>query len=107
MGCSPDGLVNNDGLVEIKSVIDHVQYKTIKRGTFDPSYRWQLVFNLKRTEREWIDYVSYCADFPDKTKLYVYRINKDECDDEFMMMRARFDEFFSLVESIKNTIKGE
>jgi len=107
IGCSPDGLVGNDGLIEIKSVIDCVQYANIKRGGYDPSYKWQLIFNLQTTDREWIDFVSYCADFPDKTKLYVHRINKEECTDLFKMMDLRIDEFSTLVYIIKKTIRGE
>lgn len=45
-GDSPDGLVGQDGLVEIKSVIAATHYSTLTRGSFDPAYRWQLVGHL-------------------------------------------------------------
>lgn len=106
LGCSPDGLVSDDGLIEIKSVIDHVQYATIKRGGFDPSYRWQIYFNLMQSGREWIDYVSYCADFPEKTQLYVFRVYREECAKQFEMLDLRIQEFFSLVNEAKLIIKG-
>lgn len=107
LGCSPDGLVNSDGLIEIKSVIDHVQYATIKRGGIDPVYKWQVYFNLMTTEREWIDYVSYCADFPEETQLYIHRVNKSECLDYFTEMKNRITDFFKLVEQSKLIIKGQ
>ena len=103
-GCSPDGLVNDDGIIEIKSVISHVHYANIKRATFDPAYKWQLYFNLLKTEREWIDFVSYCADFPIDKQLYTYRINKSDSKDEFDMIQKREAEFFELVDEIKDTI---
>jgi len=106
LGCSPDGLVMNDGLIEIKSVIDHVQYATIKRGGIDPVYKWQVYFNLMTTEREWIDYVSYCADFPEETQLYIYRVHKNDCVDRFNEMTSRISEFFELVEESKIIIRG-
>lgn len=106
LGCSPDGLVCDNGLIEIKSVIDHVQYATIKRGGFDPSYKWQLYFNLMQSGREWIDYVSYCADFPPATRLHVHRIYKAGCTECFEMMNARIKEFFTLVGGCKEIIKG-
>lgn len=107
MGCSPDGLVGDDGLIEIKSVIDHVHYTTIKRGGFDPAYKWQIYFNLKKTERDWIDYVSYCADFPEETQLYIHRTHKSECQEYFDMIDARAEEFFKLVDEAKLIITGK
>lgn len=105
-GCSPDGLIDDDGVAEIKSVIASVQYATLKRGTFDPAYKWQLNFNLKETGREWIDYVSFCQEFPDNRKLIVYRMKKDEQQEEFKMMDARLAEFKKLVDEIKRDITG-
>ena len=106
LGCSPDGLVNKDGLIEIKSVIDHVHYANIRRGGIDPTYKWQIFFNLMVTKRDWIDFVSYCADFPEETQLYVHRVNKNDCLDEFGMMAHRITEFFKLVEDAKIIISG-
>ena len=103
-GCSPDGLVSDDGIIEIKSVISHVHYANIKRGGVDPAYKWQIYFNLLKTEREWIDFVSYCADFPQDKQLYVHRVWEYDCKDEFEMINSRESQFFELVEEIKLTI---
>lgn len=105
-GCSPDGRVNHDGVIEIKSVIDNVHYANIKRGGVDPAHKWQIYFNLQKTGREWIDFVSYCADYPEKTRLYVFRVHKDECEEQFKMIDERTTEFFKLVEECKPIIKG-
>lgn len=103
-GCSPDGLVGEDGLIEVKSVLSNIHYATIKRGGIDPAYKWQIYFNLLKTGREWIDFVSYCADFPEATRLYVHRINRSECDEQFEMIEERSKQFFKLVNEIKETI---
>ena len=58
-GASPDGRVNCNGIIEIKSVIHSVHFKNIKRGNYDPSYKWQYFFNLKETGAEWIDTISF------------------------------------------------
>jgi hypothetical protein len=105
-GCSPDGLVGDNGIIEIKSVIAHVHYANIKRGGIDPAYKWQIYFNLLKTEREWIDFVSYCSDFPLDKQLYVYRVNRNNCEDEFKMINDREVQFFMLVDEIKQTIRG-
>ena len=106
-GCSPDGLVYEPGLIEIKSVVDHVHYANIKRANIDPTYKWQIMFNLMETKREWIDSISYCADFPEQTRLYVHRVYKNDCLEEFGMMAHRITEFFKLVDEAKLIIKGK
>lgn len=107
LGCSPDGLVMSDGLVEIKSVVDHVHYSNIRRGGIDPKYKWQIYFNLMVTERDWIDFVSYCADFPPDTQLYTFRVSRGECGEFFDMMSGRIADFFEMVEQAKAVITGE
>lgn len=97
-GDSPDGLVNDDGVIEIKSVIAPAHYDTIRRGNFDPSYRWQLVGHLECTGRQWVDFISYCADFPEHRQLIVYRLNRDDCADEIARLVARRSEFLNLVQ---------
>ena len=73
-GDSPDGLVGDDGVIEIKSVIAPVHYATLKRGSFDQVYRWQLIGHLDCCGRSWVDFVSYCADFPQRNQLIVHRL---------------------------------
>lgn len=105
-GDSPDGLVNEDGVTEIKSVIAPTHYATLQRRSFDPSYRWQLVGHLDCTERSWVDFISYCADFPLGKQLLVYRLHRAECTDEIERLRARRAEFLGLVDTTLNIIKG-
>ena len=105
-GCSPDGLVNNDGLIEIKSVIDTTHFATMQRNSFDPAYKWQLYFNLKESGREWIDFVSYCADFPEKTQLFTHRIHASLSDEMFTKIEVRLLEFETLINQYKGVIRG-
>lgn len=104
-GDSPDGLVNDDGVVEIKSVIAPTHYATIQRGTFDPAYGWQLVGHLECTERKWVDFASYCSDFPDSRQLVVYRLHRDECEEKILRLKERRAEFLALVETIYQQLK--
>lgn len=102
VGVSPDGLVGDDGLIEIKSVIATRHFPTIKRGSFDPSYKWQLYFNLMCSGREWIDYIEYCSGFPSGKQLFIDRVKKDDCQNEFKMIGERMAEFELLIsEKIK------
>ena len=59
LGYSPDGLVGDDGLLEIKSRTPRVQSHTIRLGKVPPANMAQLQCGLLVTGREWIDYCSY------------------------------------------------
>ena len=104
IGCSPDGLIQKDGLVEIKSVIVNIHYDNVKRQDFDPAYKWQCIGNLKFTGRDWIDFISYCADYPEGKQLFVHRGRKEEFTEQFEMIDRRIDEFMSLVRAMKEQI---
>jgi hypothetical protein len=104
IGCSPDGLVGEDGLVEIKSAEANIHYDRVSKGSFDSSYKWQLLGNVKFTERDWIDFISYCSDFPDGKRLYIYRIIAKNFKEEFDMIDSRIEEFKTIVDEYKDKI---
>ncbi len=106
-GDSPDGLVGEDGVIEIKSVIASAHYATLQRDAFDPAYRWQLVGHLDCTGRQWVDFISYCSDFPPDSQLAVYRLNRDECDAEIKRLNERRAEFLRLVHTTLVTINPD
>jgi len=99
VGVSLDGLVDQYGAIEIKSVIPSTHCKCVSRNSYDPSYKWQLYLNLKISEREWIDYVSFCSEFPINKRLFVFRIIKNckETEDNFAKIDTRLAEFEELV----------
>lgn len=104
IGCSPDGLVDDNGVIEIKSVISGVHYNNVKRQNIDPAYKWQCIGNLKFTGRDWLDFISFCAEFPEGSQLFVWRIRKEDLEEEFAIMDARIAEFKTLVGSTKKMI---
>lgn len=103
-GDSPDGLVSTDGVIEIKSVIASVHYSTLLRKSFDPAYRWQLVGHLDCTVRDYVHFISYCADFPEGKQIAVFQLDRDDCKDELEMLNERRSQFIELVESTKQNI---
>lgn len=104
-GDSPDGLVNGSGVVEIKSVIASTHEATIKRGKADPAYKWQLVGHLDGTGRDYVDFVSFCSDYPEWKQLVVYRTYRNEVEEELAQLAERRAEFLELVQTKYNDLQ--
>ncbi len=105
-GDSPDGLISDDGVVEFKSVIAPTHYATIQRGGFDPAYKWQLVGHLDCTGRNWVDFASYCADFPESKQLVTYRLYREQCKEELARLADRREHFLRLVSETMQSIQN-
>ena len=54
-GCSPDGLVGDDGIVEIKCPAPETLIRYHAHGVLPDQYRPQVQGQLFRTGREWCD----------------------------------------------------
>ena len=74
IGYSPDGLVGDDGLVEVKSRRQKKHLATILNDDVPPENMAQLQTGLLVSGRQWIDYISYCGGMP----LYVKRVEPNE-----------------------------
>jgi len=76
-GCSPDGLIGDDGGAEIKSVIPTVQLETIESGGYPSEHKPQIQGSLWITGRKWWDFCSYSHDMPENLKTYIFRVEPD------------------------------
>lgn len=74
LGYSPDGLIADDGLIEIKSRRSTTHLDTILAGTPPAENMAQLQCALLVTGRGWIDYISYCGGMP----LWVHRVEPNQ-----------------------------
>lgn len=92
-GYSPDGLVRNDGLIEIKAKQPKHQIEVLLAGEIPKEHIAQCQGGLWISEREWIDFVSYWPGMP----LFVKRAYRDE-----KMIRTiaeRVDAFYEEMET--------
>jgi hypothetical protein len=64
LGFSPDGLVGDDGFIEIKSRRQKFQIETIINGTMPDDYMLQIQTGLLVTERKWCDFITYSGGLP-------------------------------------------
>lgn len=77
-GASPDGLIGDDGGLEIKCCDSQTHIETLTSGVIDPDYLKQCDFGLACTGRKWWDFASYDPTMPEELKLYVQRVPRDE-----------------------------
>jgi len=74
IGCSPDGLLNSKGGIEIKSRLQKYQVKTIVEDVVPAEYMLQIQTFLLVTERNFCDFIQYSNGMP----LFVNRVTPDE-----------------------------
>lgn len=73
-GASPDSLVGDAGLIEIKTKLPHLVIEALLRGEFPPEHKAQCQGQLWVSEREWVDIAVYWPGMP----LFVTRAVRDE-----------------------------
>jgi YqaJ-like recombinase protein len=74
VGCSPDRLVGDDGLLEIKCPLPQTQINYLLDGDIDKDYKPQLQGQLFVTEREYVDIFAYHPELP----FVIKRVERDE-----------------------------
>lgn len=77
-GVSPDGLINDNKLIEIKCPQPKTHLEYMRSITMPTTYKWQVQGQLWVMEREVCDFVSYCPSFPDESKLIIRKTYRDE-----------------------------
>jgi predicted phage-related endonuclease len=76
-GASPDGLVGDDGLLELKCPQSATHIETLLTGVIPDKYFKQMQFQLACTGREWCDFASYDNRLPERMRLFVKRVPRD------------------------------
>lgn len=73
-GCSPDGLIGEDGMIEIKCPRATTFLAHLLDDSIEKQYYTQIQFNLMVSGRKWCDFVRYNENFD----LYIKRVNADK-----------------------------
>ena len=76
-GASPDGLVGDDGLLEIKCPNTATHIETLLSQTVPNKYNTQMQFQMACTGRLWCDFVSFDNRLPSELQLFVKRVPRD------------------------------
>ncbi len=76
-GASPDGLIGDDGGLEIKCPQPATHIKTLTGANIDRKYLLQMQWGMACTGREWWDFVSFCPSLPDEMQMFRVTIPRD------------------------------
>ena len=99
-GASPDGYVNDDGLLEIKCPNTATHIETLLGASIDGKYILQMQFQMACTGRHWCDFVSYDPRMPPDLSLFVKRVER--CQKNIYDIHA---EIFRFLNELKETIE--
>ena len=77
LGCSPDGLIDIDGTLEIKCPLPSTHLQYILDDKFPTTYRAQVQGQLWVSEREWCDFVSFAPTIKARP-MFTKRVHRDE-----------------------------
>jgi putative phage-type endonuclease len=77
-GASPDGLIGEDGLIEIKCPRSFTHINTILDDVVPEDYKPQMLWQMACTGRAWCDFVSYDPRMPEHLRLFIKRFHRDE-----------------------------
>ena len=77
-GASPDGLVGEDGLVEIKCPNTSTHIATLMADKAPSGYMAQMQWQMACTGRAWVDFVSFDPRMPEDMQLFIKRVPRDE-----------------------------
>ncbi len=102
-GASPDGLVSNSGLVEIKcpKVATHLAY--LIAGVVPAGYKNQMMWQMACCDRDWCDFVSFRPDLPEHLQLFLIRFHRDQ--KEIDKLETAVNAFLATVDEMIKKLK--
>ncbi len=99
-GASPDGMVDPEGLVEIKCKIGPIFVKEMLTASVDSEHEWQMQMQMWVTDRQWCDYVVFNPNF--SRNLIIKRVMRNE--DKITKIKAGVESGKTMISSILEKI---
>ena len=106
-GASPDGLVGDNGLLEIKCPNTATHIETLLSESVPTKYYTQMQFQMACTGRQWCDFVSFDNRLPTELQLFVKRVPRDSMyirlmEDEIVQFITELDDKINKLMKVKN-----
>lgn len=100
-GASPDRLIGNDGLLEVKTKAPHLQLDVLLRGEMPAEHKPQVQGQLWVSDRQWCVFISYWPGLP----LFVTRIERDEEYIEYL--QSEIDQFNHELNELEQQVRNK
>jgi putative phage-type endonuclease len=106
-GASPDGLVGEDGLIEIKCPNTATHIETLLSESVPNKYYTQMQFQIACTGRKWCDFLSFDNRLPTELQMFVKRVPRDDVyirliEDEIVKFLGELDTKINQLMKVKN-----
>jgi len=103
-GASPDGLIDADGLIEIKCPNTATHIETLLANEVPTKYIPQMQFQMACTNREWCDFVSYDPRMPENMSIFIHRVKRDV--EYIVMLEKEVKKFLGELDEKLNSLKS-
>lgn len=75
---SPDGLIGEDGMLELKRKIPALHIAYLLKNEVPAEYKKQMLAQLSCSGRQWVEFASYCPELPEDFQLFKIKMYRDE-----------------------------
>lgn len=105
-GASPDGMVGQDGLIEIKCPQTNTHIDTLLSGKIPNKYKAQMTWQMLCTGRQWCDFISFDPRLPQELQMFVQRYPYDveyanQLENEVKLFLAEVDKTLTTLNQLK------
>lgn len=101
VGGSPDGLIGEEGMIEIKCPDDKTYFNVLMEEKIDSAYDWQCQMNMLILERKYCDLIFYNPNF--EKSMMIFRLVPDEKMQEDL--KEGFKKVEERIKELKNKYK--
>lgn len=77
-GASPDGLIDDDGCLELKCPNTATHIDTLLGASVPSKYAHQIQWQMACAGRQWTDFCSYDPRMPENMRLFIRRVRRDD-----------------------------
>lgn len=103
-GASPDGLVGDDGLIEIKVPNSATHIETMISGVVPEKYQLQMMWQMAVTSREWCDFVSFDPRMPEDMRMFMRRFEREA--DTIAHLEREVSQFLSEIDETIEALRA-
>lgn len=105
-GASPDGMVGQDGLIEIKCPQTNTHIETLLSGKIPNKHKAQMTWQMICTGRKWCDFISFDPRLPQELQMFVQRYPYDaeyanKLETEVLLFLAEVDVTLTTLNQLK------